>query len=279
VVLHKAITDDYSMWIVLDEPSTAYAAALDGVGAPAGLGELPAQYADCARRHLDWEATPAFRRQRDWWTTALQPAPPSLALPVDRARSPGSSSRSEVLRFDWGERVGGDLAGLCRAEGTTSSVALLAAFQVSLWRYSGEDRVAVGRPASVRPHADLERVVGPCVNLLVMCGDLSGSPTLRQAVGRTARTMRDALEHHEFPFNEVVRILNVDRDPSRIPLCQAMFGYSDGPEPRLQLAGAAVRPVPVDSGAAWADLVLSVERSRPSVVGSLAYRCDLFDAE
>lgn len=272
VVLHRAIIDDHSVSILVNELSAYYARAI-GVGTASPLPGLPLQYADYARWQREKEAGLTVRR--DWWASAL--TPPPLVLPVDRSARPNAHG-SGLLRFDWGADVAGLLADLHQEEETTPLVVLLAAFQALLHRYAGEDRVAVGVPVPLRPKT-FAGLIGPFDNLLVFTGDLAGSPTFRDLIGRVAGTVREAFDNRTLPFSHLVRALNADGDPRGVPQCDAMLVVREEPEAELALAGAVVLRHEVDTGSAATDLTLTVERFEDSVAGTLAYRDDLFESE
>jgi (S)-beta-tyrosine adenylation enzyme len=277
LVLHRAVADEPSASIVADELSAHYAAAVDG---RAGQDVLPVprrQYADYARWQRDRAATPAHREQLDWWISALTPLPPPLTLPTDRVRPSGPSSGGGVLRFDWGADLAGAVHERSAAAGTTPSVVLLAGFQALLHRYTGEDRIAVVVPTTVRPGPDFDGLVGPFGNPLVLCADFSELPSFGELLGQVARLSRDAADRRELPFDTLVGALDVDRDPRRIPFCDAVFVVPDAPERDLRLSGAVVRRVPAGNRAVRADITLTVDQVRPSVAGSLEYRGSMMD--
>jgi amino acid adenylation domain-containing protein len=279
LVLHRAVCDADSVPILVDELSTAYEASAAGVPVREALPARPGQYADHARAQRNQARTPAFQRLGDRWISALTPLPSPPALPVNRARPVGLSAGGGSVRFEWAGPVAGQLAELSTVEGTAPSTVLLAAFQALLHRYTGEDRVTVGRLVVARPRLDFTGVVGPFENLLVLCGDLAGRPTFRELVGRVARQAAEAEARRWLPFPELVRALEVDRDPRLIPLCNAVFTCQDSPEPTPRLAEAVVRRQPVHNGSALADLVLSVELVAPAVRGELEFRDGLLDRD
>ena len=65
-------------------------------------------------------------------------------------------------------------------------MSLLAAFQVLLQRYSGQEDIAVGTPVAHRTRAETE-LIGFFVNTLVLRTDVSGNPTFRELVSESKR--------------------------------------------------------------------------------------------
>ena len=72
------------------------------------------------------------------------------------------------------------LKSLGQSEGASLFMVLLTAFQVLLYRCSGQSDVVVGAAISGRKFAELEKVVGLFVNTLPLRIDLSGNPSFRQ---------------------------------------------------------------------------------------------------
>jgi amino acid adenylation domain-containing protein len=265
LAVHSAAVDDESLSILLGELSSAYAAVLSGRFVPAP--GPAAKHTDFAR----WQRANAAGH--DQWIADLGPVPPAIRLPVDRARPAAPSAAGGVVRFEWAD-VRDPLAALCAASGTTPDVVLLTAFVTLLGRYTGTTRLTVGVPRGIRP-PEFDGVVGQFTNLVPHVADLAGRPTFRELVARTARQV--AGEHRELPFAALVLALNVERDARRIPLCDVLFECRDAPETTLELVGATVTREYGDTGDVATDLALTIQRSAPTVAGSLSFRDCLFD--
>ncbi len=98
---------------------------------------------------------------------------------------------------------------------------LLAALQLLLQRYSGQDRIAVGSPVANRTHPELKGVIGFFVNLLVLDGDLSGNPTFQELLQRTKDRSLAAYDRQEVPFEKIVAALAPQRAAN--PFFQVAF--------------------------------------------------------
>ncbi|NUQ96487.1 MAG: amino acid adenylation domain-containing protein [Streptomyces sp.] len=241
----------------------------------------PVTYADYAAWQRERLTGAELERLVGYWRTRLSGVP-ALELPTSRPRPSVASHRGrrELLR------VPADLAHrlrtLCRAEGVTLFMGLLAALQVLLGRYADESDVAVGTLTGGRPRPELEDVVGYFVNTVVLRTDLSGDPTWRELLGRVREVAREAYAHQDLPFEKLVAHLSPERDLSRNPLFQVLFALHEEPaaghltelydrkelEGRLGTARFDLALDVTDHAAGAGDLSVSVE-----------YATDLFDAD
>ena len=83
--------------------------------------------------------------------------------------------------------VSDGLGALSRREGTTLFMVLLTAFDVLLWRYTGQEDLLVGIPVANRSRTELEGLIGLFVNTLVLRGELSGNPTVQELLAQVRR--------------------------------------------------------------------------------------------
>jgi len=155
---------------------------------------------------------------------------------------------------------------------------LLAAYQLLLHRYTGQEDILVGSPVAGRQRVETENLVGFFLNTLVLRGDLSGDPTFRELLQRVRRTALAAYAHQDLPFEKLVDAVQPARDLSRAPLFQVMFVLQNEPLRPLELAGLKLTPIPVHSGTAKFDLMFSLEENADGLSGFIEYNTDLFDA-
>jgi non-ribosomal peptide synthetase component F len=80
--------------------------------------------------------------------------------------------------------LSGALKELSTAMDVTLFMTLLAAFQVMLYRYTGQEDIVVGTDFANRDKGETEDLIGFFINQLVLRTDLSGNPTFRELVAR-----------------------------------------------------------------------------------------------
>ena len=274
--MHHIVTDGWSMGVLGREISALYGACRRGEVSP--LAELPVQYADYALWQRQWLQGEVLEQQLAYWKQALAELP-VLELPTDRPRPMAASYRGARVAFELGEELTGGLKALSRREGATLFMTLLAAFQVLLYRYSGQEDLAVGVPVAGRSRPELEGLIGLFVNTLVLRGDLSGAPSFKEHLARVRTRALDAYAHQDLPFEKLVEELAPKRDLSRNPLFQVCF--TKGIREALELQFAGLEPgkvVATDTETAKFDLDIEVVEKLGKTFCLVHYATDLFDA-
>ncbi|GAA0434400.1 hypothetical protein Acor_08840 [Acrocarpospora corrugata] len=265
---HHAITDGWSGDVLLGDLLTA----LDG----RPLTPLPVQYGDFAAYQRERTGTPAYQADVTYWREQLARVPP-LELPTDFPRPAEQGSAGSGHGFFVDARLEAAIGALATAHGATPYMTFMAALQVLLARWSGQDEFAVGSPVSGRGLPELDGLVGMFVNTLAIRADLDGDPTFTELLGRVKETALDAFSHQELPFDQLVNELNVERDVSRTPIFQVMFAlqnYATGP-------ASAPGPVQVtgfsaDVRVSRFDLAFYLYEGFEGMGGAIIYSTDLF---
>ncbi|HET9387024.1 MAG TPA: amino acid adenylation domain-containing protein, partial [Gemmatimonadales bacterium] len=273
--VHHIASDGWSSGIFERELSLAYAAFVKG-GEPQ-LPALPIQYADYAAWQREWLQGEVLQAQLDYWKQQLADLP-ALGLPTDRPRPPIATHKGAHCSFDLPAHLCDALKALGRSAGTTLFMTLLAAFQVLLYRYSGQEDIAVGTPIAGRGRTEFEGLIGFFANTLVLRSDLSGNPSFRELLSRVREAALGAYTHQELPFEKLVEELAPARDMSRNPLFQVSFALQNAPAGALAFEGVEVNRVYLEGNTAKFDLYLALRESGAGLHGRWEYATDLFDA-
>lgn len=272
---HHIASDGWSVGIFLQEFAQLYRAF--ALGDPITLTPLPVQYADFAVWQTEWLQGQTLERQVSYWKQKLGNAPATLQLPLDRPRPPIQTYVGKRVGTTLPAQLSDAIKKLGQSAGSTLYMTLLAAFNVLLYRYTGEKDLMVGSPIAGRTRVQIEPLIGFFVNTLVLRTDLSGNPTFHELLRRVREVAWDAYGHQDLPFEKLVEELQPERSLSHSPLFQVMFILQNAPKPAWELPGLTISPLEIDLGIARFDLMLMVTERGKELDLKFDYNTDLFE--
>jgi len=272
--LHHVAADGWSM-AVLERELGALHAAL-AAGCRPALPALPIQYGDFAAWQRGWLKRPVLRPQLEFWRARLAGAPELLELPADRPRPAMQSFRGALAARPLPPAAAAALAALAGRQGVTLFMALLAACDLLLYRYTGQSDLLVGTPIANRGRGELEGLIGFFVNMLVLRADLAGDPEAATLLARLRELALDAYAHQDLPFERLVEDLRPERHLGHSPLFQVMVALEEAP-PALP-APLLAAPFAVATPTTKFDLTLTLVKTGAALVLRAEYSSDLFDA-
>ncbi len=275
LTLHHIIFDGISIYrLFLPELHTLYEAF--SAGQPSPLPELPIQYADFATWQREEMQEKVIAAEIAYWRQQLAGAPSLLELPTDRPRPVVPTYRGFVQPFALSSSLTDHLRALCRQEGVTLYMLLLAAFNTLLYRYSGQEDILIGTATGGRKRPEVEKLMGMFMNTLVMRTSLSGNPTFREVLGRVRETTFEAQAHADVPFEYVVKELQPQRSISQNPLFQVLLVLE--PQHPVLPSGWTLTHMDAQTDISKFDLSVILEDRAESIIGRFEYSTDLFDA-
>jgi amino acid adenylation domain-containing protein len=281
LAMHHIVSDGWSLSIVCHEFCALYEAGL--AGRPANLAPLSVDSVDYAAWEVGQLQSGRLDDHLAYWKRQLHGAPAALALPTDRKRPPVPSHRGGRLRRYLDGGLIAALEQCSRDHGATLFMTLLAAWQVLMYRQSGQEDIVIGTPMANRDIPALEGVVGCLVNNVVMRGRPGGNPGFDAFLEQVKQTTLAAFDHRMLPFDRLVQGLNPERSASHAPIFQVLFTLMSFPIRSLAPAGLTADFVELDNGVSRFDLTIELG---PVTTGSHSgefaalydYDSDLFDA-
>ena len=273
VSLHHIISDGWSTGIVARELGALYEAY--AAGREPVLPEPKIQYADYARWQREWLKGEVLEKQMEYWTRQLA-GMQVLQLPVDSVPGDGSPQKGAILVFLLEQDLTTKMKDLCRREGVTMFMALLAAFQVVLGSYTGRNDIAVGTDIANRNYEEIEGLIGFFVNQLVMRVELSDEMTFTDLLKRVRQITFEAYQHQDAPFAQVVEKLTRRRSLDTNPLFGIKFVFQNAPGEDMVMPGLQIETLEFEQNVAKFDLMLTVSLEDDVLSGVIEYRKDLF---
>ncbi|MBE3649276.1 non-ribosomal peptide synthetase [Paenibacillus polymyxa] len=269
--MHHIISDGTSINVLIQDFIHLYAGDT--------LPSLRIQYKDYAAWQREQQQSERYQEQEDYWLNTFAGELPVLDIPTDYPRPAVRSFEGDVLEFTLDQRQSEGLKSIAMQTESTLYMVLLAAYTTLLSQYSGQEDIIVGSPIAGRPHADLGNLIGMFVNTLAIRNYPEGGKTFRDYVLEVKNNALKAFEHQNYPFEELVEKLGVDRDLSRNPLFDTMFALQNLEQTEQQLAELQLAPYPSEQTTAKFDLSLFAQEDGEQIACGFQYGTRLYKRE
>ncbi|QWP75369.1 amino acid adenylation domain-containing protein [Lysobacter sp. K5869] len=276
LTLHHIASDGWSTGVLVNEFVALYRAFAEG--RPDPLPPLPIQYADFAAWQAGEAGQGVLGRGLEYWSAQLDGLPPVHSLPLDRPRPPRQRFDAQQLRRQLDGARADALRALAKSHDASLFMLLHAALAIVLGRFGASRDVAVGVPHAGRERQETAPLIGFFINTLVLRSDLSGDPTLAEAIARSRSVALDGFAAADVPFDLVNDTLRHERSLAYNPLCQVKFVVQNHDAGELALPGLRIEPFAQNVEQVHFDLDLSVGEARDGLTLAWTYKEDLFDA-
>ncbi len=267
VDMHHIVSDGFSHDILIRELMAFYNES--------PLEHLRIQYKDFA----EWQQGNSLERDRHFWVKAFEDYTETPELPIDFPRSSDGGMESDHVSVKLDTTECEQLKTICEATNSTPFNALMSICAVWLSRLSYQDSVVIGTPAAGRNHPDLEALVGMFVNTLPLKFSVDQKQNFRDFLLASRDDVVACFDHQNYPYENLVEELKLQRDPSRNPLFDVMFSFQNLEQTELELPEVQVRGRSTGPSLAKFDLTISAEARRDLVQLTFEYPRKLFKRE
>jgi amino acid adenylation domain-containing protein len=287
LVIHHLIADLWTLTQLVKELQECY--SMLKAGKPVNLPPVRWHYSDHVRWQADMLRSPQSQQRQTFWQEQLSGDLPVLQLPADHPRPAAQTYHGATHAFTLDPELTQRLQSLLRTQGITLYTFLLSAFQILLYRYTGQEDILIGSPTTGRYRAETEQIAGYFVNPIVLRAKVSGQLPFLTFLQQNRQTVLAALAHQDYPFPLLVEQLAPDRHPGRTPLFQTMFVLQQArqareitaflagePSARITSGDLQLAPHPLAQHTAQFDLTLEMVAAEQCIAGHFVYNTDLF---
>ncbi|HLP46745.1 MAG TPA: amino acid adenylation domain-containing protein, partial [Candidatus Kapabacteria bacterium] len=187
------------------------------------LAPLRLQYKDFSEWQNSEHEKENLKRQEEFWLKKFPGEIPVLELPTDYPRPLIQSFTGDSIYFEIPVEETRGLNEVALQQGATLFMVLAAVFNILLAKLSGREEIIVGTPIAGRRHADIEKIIGMFVNTLSLINYPLGEQSFKEFLADVKERTLLVFENQEYPFEELVDKLMLQRDISRNPLFDVMF--------------------------------------------------------
>ena len=286
LTIHHIVVDGWSIWMLVEELGQLYTLIKDN--RQPILSTLTYSYAD----FVNWQNQLLNSKGEllwAYWQNQLAGELPVLQLPTDYPRPNVQSYQGASVHFVITNPLLSQLKQFAQNEKVSFYTLLLAAYQVLLYRYSGQEDILVGSPTTGRTQKEFSDIVGYFVNMVVLRAKFAENLTISDFLKQVQQTVIAALEHQDYPFVRLVERLQPERDPSRSPIFQVDFAFQQlqqgnnldlfsSTEAKFGMKAGELEFETFEMGQQEGlfDLTLDLIETKESLIGTIMYSTDLF---
>ena len=274
ITKHHIIGDGWSTGIMMEDLSRMYNAYAKG-GSPAL--EPAAQMSDYVTDQISYKRSRAYKETERFWLDQYKDIIPVLDVPVDRPRTAPRSYKGQRIDQPISKEMADALKKTGAKQGASLVTTLLSAFEVLLYQLTQQTDISVGLPASGQAASGLTNVVGHCVNLLPLKTHIDPSAPFTTYLKKRKKEVLDAYDHQRLTFGELLKKLQVDRDPTRIPLVPVVFNVDMGMDNAVSFDGLSYKLISNPRQYENFEIFLNATGSKDGIILEWSYNTALFD--
>ena len=262
--MHHIISDGESVNIIINEFNKIYN------GQQVDYNKI--DYKD----YSEWMKSRDLSNEKKYWMSQFSDEIPILDLSYDYKRPQIQSFNGKRYNEIINKDIKSGSIELCKKTVTTEYMVLHSGVMGLLCKYSRQEDIIIGTPISGRIHKDIENVVGMFVNTL----PLRAKPNKEKSYIKFLNEVKDVClkgyENQEYPLEEIIEDIQLNRDMSRNPLFDVMFSFENNEEVDFDVVDTEFVVSEYDDNLAKFDLSFDLKNNNNGYDISLQYCTDLF---
>ena len=232
--IHHAIADGWSLGVFVQDLCAAYLQQRFGASEP--LPPVGASYFTWGAAEREFWQPAEVESRAGFWKSRLSGSKRLWTVP----EQPEAALRPRRLVSELPANVTASVKDVARRNGATLFSTLLAAFQVTLSRWTGTEDIVVGTPVANRTRPDVRETMGYFSGIVPLRGqverDRPFSDHLRTVHESTVDSFGNAM-----PFVELVRAVGEQPAPRSNPIFQVRFALQNHPVPDVEIRGVSLK--------------------------------------
>ena len=164
---------------------------------------------------------------------------------------------------------------LARRNGATLFSTLLAAFQITLSRWTGENDIVVGTPVANRTKQDVRDTMGYFAGIVPLRGQVERERPFSEHLRAVHQTAVDSFAN-AMPFAELARALEERATPQRNPIFEVRFALQNHPVPDVEIRGLSLKLRMRSTGTPRFDLGCEITEQKDTLEVVWLFRESLF---
>lgn len=266
---HHIIMDGVSVEIIIKKLTELY---VDNFSSSFELN-----YKDFSVWQHHFADSDAFKLQKKYWLNQFKSIPEPLNLPYRGIRPDEQSFKGKTVSFSVSNSLENKLIEFNSTHSTSNFITLFAVFNILLNKYTAQKEFIIGTPVSGRTRPEIQEMLGVFINTLPLRINIIDDFTFLQFVSEIKELVLNSLDNQDYPFEQLVEVLNLEKDLSRNPLFDVMFILQNSNNEFPKINGLDILPYKYENKSAKVDLTLEVVEYEKGFSFNIEYNTDLFE--
>lgn len=232
--IHHAIADGWSLGVFVQDLCAAY--IQQRMGGSEALPPVATSYSTWGSAERAFWQSSELQPRVDFWKTRLTGIKRLWNIPEDSENNPQLRRLVSQLPAE----ITGAVRELARRSGATLYSTLLAAFQITLSRWTGAEDLVVGTPVANRTKPDVRETMGYFSGVVPLRGQVERDRPFSEHLRRVHESTVDSFSQ-AMPFAELVPAVGEVASPKRNPIYQVRFALQNHPVPDVEIRGLSLK--------------------------------------
>ncbi len=270
VDMHHIISDGVSQQVLMEEFAALYN--------DEDLAVAQLNYKD----YLSWYHSAGYQaailEQKSFWLEEFSNYKKTTELPTDFKRLDKTTFKGKAASFSIDESKTKILKRIAENSNTSLFAVLLSIYSTFIHKLTGDEEVVIGTPIAGRKLRELHGMIGMFVNTLAIRLFPQSNLSFKTYLKKVSRKSLTCFDHQDYPFEELVRDLKVDRNIGQNPLFNTILEFNnieDG-SASIPVQDLDITPYPIKPATSKLDLILHVKEAESQLSFTFEYSTELF---
>ena len=269
--MHHIISDGTSIEVFVEELCKLYSGEK--------LSTLNITYKDYAVYENKQIKEGKLKEAENYWVQKFEGEVPVLNMPTNHRRPAIQSFDGNKVYSLIDTTTTKQIEQLAKSLNITPYMLLVSVYYILLSKYTSQDDIVIGTPVVGRDIAEVQNVLGMFVNTLALREKIDNEMPFKEFIMQVKDDLVNSYKYQTYPFDELVRKLNIKRDTSRNPLFDTMFIYQNRGYKEIKLGKTKTQYYIPNTNISKFDLSLEAIPINNEIKLSFEYATKLFDEE
>jgi hypothetical protein len=269
LTMHKIICDAWSRKILVKELGQLYESY--NKGEKPELPELQIQYGDFAYWQRARKQSGEFNKEIEFWREKLISKSPLWPFAADNTGLIARKAKESKYEVKLDEQVSERIRQIVHSQGMTAYMILLAGWQTLIGRYRGQQEVMVATVVANRGRSELEGLIGPVSNTVLIRLNLSGNPSFATILANVKKEVLAALEYQELPYEWAVQETAEAYGKTALFTPDLMFIMEESLDEELEFGGLKITGKRIEQNLPAADLMALMRQNGERFEGEIIF--------